>query len=289
MNRLLLGIPLCIFLHAERPAGYLNVAQPVEVDVQADFLPEQIAFDVDTAALIAARDSFDQLFASTRQLEYAIDFCWIEMHIGSAETAMRVLEQLAPRMPGDASLQLALSFAYEKTGRFQKAMQATQKFYRLKPKACDNTSRFHLKTMEVLANPLGKPENILNLKITVPIDEYRNTRVNDQNLHQYENSRRELFRFLNQFAPFHIKPNKYVAWLYLDLGDLHYLTFREEAAVKWYRAAMEWDPELKEVVNERINIVGKNRWLSNPWIIYGVPGLILLLLIPLWILKRLNR
>lgn len=270
-----LGFIYCVFLHQELPASLQSPTPPPTVSPSEAFWPNQLPHALDTQLLKAQQVHIDSVFAKTRDLKAVVDFCLIEMQIGSVETGVSILEGLVPQLPGYAPLHLALTYGYERLGKFKKALASASIYYKLQPNGCNNTKKWHLKTLEILANPLGRPENIVATNIHITLAEFKAHHVRPESLSKYEEVRHQLFQFLALRTAQFPKPNPAIAQLMVDLGDYHYLTSRNEAAEAWYSEALLWNSDLKEQVTDRLEQLNQEKWYRSTWFIWGMAGLAL--------------
>jgi hypothetical protein len=275
MTSIFLGFVYCVFLHQTLPSTLQSPVAVPAVSLEEPAWPHQLNQTLDTTKLKAQQIHIDSVFAQTRDLKAVVDFCVIEMQIGSLETGVSILEGLVPQLPGYAPLHAALCYGYERLGKFKKALASAKIYYKLQPNGCENTGGLHIKTLEILANPLGRPENILATNIHIPLAQFKAHHVRPETIAKYQETRIKLFTFLALRAPIFPKPNATMAQLMIDEGDYHYLTSHNDVAEAWYREALAWDASKQELIQDRMQQLNQEKWFRQPWFIWGLCAVVL--------------
>jgi hypothetical protein len=275
MMSIFLSFVYCVFLHQALPATLQSPSPVPSTSLEESVWPYQLNQTLDTAKLKSQQIYIDSVFAQTRDLKYVVDFCLIEMQIGSVETGVSILEGLVPQLPGYAPLHSALCYGYERLGKFKKALASARIYYRLQPNGCQNTRSLHLKTLEILANPLGRPENILATNIHIPLADFKAHYIRPENVGRYEDMRMQIFTFLALRMAVFPKPNAVIAQLMIDEGDYHYLTSRNDAAEAWYREALSWDSAQQEIIQDRLQQLKQEKWYRQPWFLWIFGAMVL--------------
>jgi tetratricopeptide (TPR) repeat protein len=242
---------------------------PTEKQTVTEFLPSKLPAAIDTTAWRSWQSELENLYVETQEIDYRIAWASVELLTGDPGLALLVLEPLQAAYPARTDVHLLLSVAYEKTGRHKKALASAERFYKLRPGGCAQTSKLHMSWLKVAADPLVGPEKILNTRVDVYLEDYRKTKATPANIKQWEIRKADIWNLLHQRIVLFSKPDVYMGQVMLDMGDYHYLTGEENTAALWYEEALSWNPNLKDKVDERFTILSKNMRGLKVWLGIG--------------------
>jgi len=260
--------------------GPLELPIPQSKEVKESYLPSDLRLKVDSLAWKSWQEELENSYVETEDISFRISWAAVELLIGDAGLALMVLEPLQITYPANHDVQLLLSIAYEKTGRYRKALASAERFYKLKPNGCARTSKLHIKWLKIASDPLAGPEKIINMRADDYLEDYRRTQANPKNLEGWDGAKSDIWNFLRQRSVLFQQPHPYMARLMVDMGDYHYLTGDGEGAGRWYQEALAWNSELSTLIDSRNALLKKSKIGLITWLVIGgVIGLIAVVVI----------
>lgn len=191
-----------------------------------------------------------------KNIDYKLlsDFAWNELKQKHNDNAVALLEYLYEKHPGEYNIVANLGTAYEVTGKNEKALEFIKKAVAINPQSHYGSEWIHIKILEQKVNPT--PDYSLILDLGADKDYYRwlsgsmynKTIPVDSMMVQIAYQLHERISFIN-------KPDPIIAQLVLDFADLVPLAYSRGESVMFYNYAASYDPALKSIVKERVEIV----------------------------------
>lgn len=250
----------------------LNMLLYSEYDMQISYWNNQIGDNI-----YAHRDSlYNAIFTKTGKYKYrqkvswaqiqtAIDnntsyqllsdFAWYELKLYNKPNAVKLLEYLYSKHPGEYNIVANLGTAYEVTGKNSKALQLLRKAVAINPASHYGSEWIHIRILEQKLADVPDYSKIINLQIND-----LHTWLNDKT-YQYPQPADSLLKQiayqLHERTSFIKPPDKIIGHLIFDFASIAAKEYGQHQAKKFYDYAVKYDAALanKEQVFPKKSVV----------------------------------
>lgn len=292
----------------------LNMLLHSEYDMQISYWNNQIGDNI-----YAHRDSlYNAIFKKNKEYKYrqkvswaqiqtAIDnntgyqllsdFAWYELKLYNKANAVKLLEYLYSKHPGEYNIVANLGTAYEVTGKNSKALQLLRKAVAINPASHYGSEWIHLRILEQkLADTPDYPK-IINLQIND-----LHTWLNDK-AYQYPQPADSLLKQiayqLHERTSFIKPPDKIIGQLIFDFANVVAKEYGQQEAKIFYDYAAKYDAALTNnengfpkkstapIQNDDDKVVSKSTLNLTKFII--VPAAFVAIAIFLFVIRRRKK
>lgn len=195
--------------------------------------------------------ALEQALKTNTDYKLLSDFAWYELRVGSKQHAVRLLERLYEKYPGEYNIVANLGTAYEVTGKNEQALTLLKKAVAINPQSHYGSEWIHVNILEQKVKAAPDYTRILELGSGKNYPQWLSGQVYDKKIAP-DSLMVQVAYQLHERISFIAPPDPIVAQLILDFADLAAIARSRLDAKEFYNYAVSYDSTLVAATKERI-------------------------------------
>jgi hypothetical protein len=180
------------------------------------------------------------------------DFAWYELRVGSKSNAVRLLERLYEKYPGEYNIVANLGTAYEVTGKNEQALALLKKAVAINPQSHHGSEWIHVNILEQKVKADPDYTAILSLGSGQDYPRWLTGKTYDKPI-KADSLMVQLAYQLHERISFIRPPDPVVGQLVMDFADLTAIAYSRQDAAAFYNYAVDYHAPFATTVKERMS------------------------------------